>query len=84
VLLKRPGEYGDVKVGEAEVEPSQNVVHEALKSLGGVRRRKDTKGNSKRPNGMVMAVFCISSGCTGILLYAFTKSILEKAEHPKS
>jgi hypothetical protein len=31
-----------------------------------LRRPKDMKGNSNRPNGMVIAVFCISLGWTGI------------------
>ena len=30
------------------------------------RRPKDIKGNSKRPNEVVMDVFWISSGCMGI------------------
>jgi hypothetical protein len=40
------------------------------------------KGNSNRPNGVVMAVFYISSGWTGIYLYALTRSVLEKKEQP--
>jgi hypothetical protein len=37
VLFGRPGEHEDViHVGEAEVEFSQDVVHEALERLGGV------------------------------------------------
>lgn len=37
IPLKRPGVDEDiVKIGEAEFESPQNVVHEALKSLDGV------------------------------------------------
>jgi hypothetical protein len=31
-----------------------------------LHRPKDMKGNSNRPKGVVIAVFCISSGWTGI------------------
>jgi hypothetical protein len=31
-----------------------------------LRRPRDMKGNSNRPNGVVVAVFCVSSGWTGI------------------
>jgi hypothetical protein len=75
VLLQRPGEDEDVQVGQAEVESSQNVVHKALKRLGGVVQAEEHEGELEKPNGVVMAVFCISSGWMGISLYAFTRSI---------
>jgi hypothetical protein len=49
VLLERQGEEKNVvQVGETAVQFSQIVVHKAL----------------ERPNGVIMAVFCISSGWT--------------------
>ena len=38
--------------------------------------------NSKRPNGVIMAVLGISSGSIGICLYACTRSILLKIVVP--
>jgi hypothetical protein len=85
VVLERTGENEDIiYVDEAEVESPQNVVHEALKRLGGVAQAEGhEKGNSNRPKGVVMAVFLMSSGCTGIWLYALTRSILEKKQQPE-
>jgi hypothetical protein len=63
VFLRGPGEDEDIiQVGEAEVESSYDVVHEALESLGGVAQAEGHVRELKRPNGVVMAVFCISSG----------------------
>jgi hypothetical protein len=60
----RPGEDQDVvQIGETKVEFPQNVVHETLERLFGVAQ---AKGNSNRPNEVVIAVFCISSRCTEI------------------
>jgi hypothetical protein len=42
------------------------------------------KGNSNRPKGVVMAIFWMSLGWTGIWLYARTESILEKKQQPES
>jgi hypothetical protein len=64
VNLGRPGEDEDVvEICNAEVKSPQNVVHEALERLG---KPKDIKGNSNKPNGVVMAVFWMSSGWTDI------------------
>ncbi len=50
-----------------EVQTVGNFVYEALKSLSSVFRSPNViKGNSKSPNGVVMAVLHISSGLTGI------------------
>jgi hypothetical protein len=49
VLLERPREDEDVvHVGEAEVESSQNVVHEALERLGGVSQAEGHEGELKK------------------------------------
>jgi hypothetical protein len=67
VLLRCAGVHQDVvNGGEAEVEPPQNIVHESLEILRGVAQQNDMNGNSNSPNGVEMAVFCTSSGCTGI------------------
>jgi hypothetical protein len=67
VFFEWPEEDKDVvQVDETEIESQQNIVHEALKRLGGIGKPKDIKGNSNRPNVVVMAVFCISSGWGGI------------------
>jgi hypothetical protein len=55
-----------------------------LKRLGGVAQAEVHGGRLEKPNGVVMAVFCISSGWTGIWLYTVTRSILEQTERPKS
>ena len=39
--------------------------------------------NSKRPNGVITAVFCLSSGLTGTCQYPFRRSILLKTVHPE-
>ena len=39
--------------------------------------------NSKRPNGVAIAVFGTSSASTGIWCYPFTKSILVKIDFPE-
>jgi hypothetical protein len=44
----------------------------------------DMKGNSNKPKGEVMAVFCISPRWTGICLHALTRSIFEKNKQPES
>ena len=44
---------------------------------------QDVYGNSKNPKGMMMAVFAMSSGWTGIWWYAFTKSVMEKTPASK-
>jgi hypothetical protein len=49
VLLERPGEDEDVvQVGEAEVESSQNVVHKALKHMGGVAQAEGHEGELEK------------------------------------
>jgi hypothetical protein len=66
------------QVGETEVESPRMSSMKRWKVWAAFRRQKDMKGNSKRPKGVVIAVFCISAGWTGIWLYALTRSILEK------
>jgi hypothetical protein len=55
-----------LQVGEEQVEPSQNVVHEALERLGGVAQAERHEEELKRQDGVVMAVFCISLGWSAI------------------
>ena len=40
--------------------------------------------HSNKPSGMMMAVFGMSAGLTGIWLNALTRSILEKMVQPES
>jgi hypothetical protein len=41
-------------------------------------------GNSEGPNGVVIAVFCMSLGWTEIWLYALTISILERTNNRRA
>jgi hypothetical protein len=81
--LRRVNE-DSVQVGETELSPHSMLSLKRWNVWVVLRRPKDMKGNSNRLNGVVMVVFCISSGWTGILLYAVIKSILEKTEQLKS
>ena len=53
------------------------------KVCAALRRPNDMNGNSNNTNGVVIAVFLMSSGATGIWLYARTRSMVEKILLPR-
>jgi hypothetical protein len=56
----------------------------SMKRWAAFRRPKDMKGNSNRPKGVVMVVFCMSPRWTGIWLYALTRSILRRSNNQRA
>ena len=64
----------DIDIGE--IQAMKNVVNETLECLSSIA---ETKWNSNRPNGVVMAVLWMS---TGIWCKARTRSSLEKMVEP--
>ena len=55
-----------VYVYKIEFQDFEDLIHEMLEGLDGLRRPMDKKGNSKSPKGVVIVVLWISSGWTGI------------------
>ncbi len=65
VLLFNLASDEDV-VDTAEVEDTQNTNHEAQEGLGGIPQAKRHSKKANEPNGLVIAVFGMSSGFAGI------------------
>jgi hypothetical protein len=78
MLFAAPGEKEDVvQVAKQKSSPLSTSSINRWNVWAALRRPKDINGNSKRPKGVVMAVFWMSLEWTGIWLYALTRSILE-------
>ena len=60
------GDKQVVQVGIGEGEAAQYLVDKRWKVWAALRRPNGMRRNSKRPNGVVMAVFGTSEGSTGI------------------
>ena len=64
------------------VEKIQSSLMNRWNVCAAWRRPKFMKGNSTSPNGVVMAVFGMSSSATGIWLYARMRLTVEKMVLP--
>ena len=67
VFLRGTAEDKDVVyIGKTEIQVFEDLITKHWKVWAAFCRPKDIKGNSKRPKGVVIAVFWMSSGLTGI------------------
>ena len=81
LLAAGAGDENIVDVTETEVQTSQNLIHEPL-VWAAFLRPKGIRKNSNSPNGVVMAVFGMSSSSTGIWWYARMRSMCVKILAP--
>ncbi len=72
------------RYGNAKASPAKTWSISRWKVLPAFLMPKVMWVNSKRPNGVMMAVLGMSSGFIGTWLYYFFRSILEKMTHPSA
>jgi len=66
LLLVLAGHLQVVEVPEDRLEVGGGAVYLPLEGGSAFIKPKGIRKNSKDPNGVVIAVFCISAGCIGI------------------
>jgi hypothetical protein len=82
MLLVVPAAYDDVvDPGKSCMAIPDGPVQVLLEGWPFISEAKEHPLYSNRPKGVMMAVFCMYLGLTGIWWYPFLRSILEKMVH---